>query len=156
MALLPLGTLFSAVRIPGRLVQAVIASADAEEIDDFLDEFLDGGPVICDPRGPRYYALVPASVPTTWRQAADDWRRSADVECLGRGSYLGVPRAHATDFRPQTLESYWSVAMASPGLLCPPLTVARLIAVGVHHLSGGEEAWPRDAPLSTCTRQCPV
>ncbi|MEU0739736.1 hypothetical protein [Streptomyces sp. NPDC006134] len=142
VALLPLGTLFSAVRIPGRLVQAVAATTEAEEIDDFLDEFLGGGPVICDPRGPRYYALVPASVPTTWRQAVDDWRRAADADCLGRGTWLGVPRVGATEFDSRALAGYWAVAVSSPGLLCPPLTVARLIAAGVHRLSEGEGPWP--------------
>ncbi|MYR40641.1 hypothetical protein [Streptomyces sp. SID5910] len=147
VALLPLGVLFSAVRIPGRLVQAVAGSASAQGVDDFLDEALDGGPVICDPRGPRYYALVPANVPATWRQAVDDWRRSADVDCLGRDTYLGVPRIDRTGFDPHTFAGYWAVAISSPGRLCPPLTVARLIAAGVHLLPDEREEWPACAPL---------
>jgi hypothetical protein len=132
VVLLPLGTLFSAIRIPGRLVQAVAASTKPEEIDAILDEALDSGPVICDPRGPRYYALVPASVPRTWTQAADDWR-VADVDCLGRGTYLGVPRLDAVQPASGTT-AYWSVPMPAPGVLCSPLKVARLIAAGAHWL----------------------
>ncbi len=132
VALLPLGTLFSAVRIPAALVQALAATTELPELDAFLEDALDGGPVICDPSGSRYYALVPASVPRTWRAAVDDWR-TQDVDALGRGSYLGVPRVDAVEPRP--LGTYWSVPMPSAAVLCPPLTVARLIAAGVHQLS---------------------
>ncbi|MGY0068664.1 hypothetical protein ACWZEH_18055 [Streptomyces sp. QTS137] len=134
IALLPLGTLFSAVRIPGCLVQAVTASADPKEADAFLDDALGGGPVICDPNGPRYYALVPAGVPATWRDAAEDWR-AHDVACLGRGTYLGVPRLDVVDVPEHRTVSYWSVPMVSTASLCSPLSVARLIAAGVHQLA---------------------
>ncbi|WP_171112096.1 MULTISPECIES: hypothetical protein [Streptomyces] len=131
VALLPLGTLFSAVRLPGALIQALVASRKSQDIDLFLEEALQG-PVICDPRGSRYYALVPASVPRTWRQAVDDWRAHA-VDCLGRDAYLGVPRVDAVEPRPY--ESYWSVPMPSAASLCAPLSVARVIAAGVHRLA---------------------
>lgn len=131
VALLPLGTLFSAVRLPGPLVEALAASRAPQDIDLFLDEALQG-PVICDPRGFRYYALVPANVPRTWRQAVDDWN-AHDVDCLGRDAYLGVPRVAAVEPRPY--ESYWSVPMPSAASLCAPLAVARLIAAGVHRLA---------------------
>lgn len=130
VALLPLGGLFSAVRIPARLVHAVAGSTAPEQVDDFLDECLEG-PVICSPRHQRYYALVPASMPRSWRQAADDWR-TQDVDCLGRGTYLGVPRVDTV--QPHPLDPYWSVSMPGPGTLCPPLSVARLIAAGRHQL----------------------
>ncbi|MFF9604894.1 hypothetical protein ACF1GY_21830 [Streptomyces sp. NPDC014684] len=98
------------------------------EADQFLDEALDGGPVICDPRGHRYYALVPASMPRTWHQAAEEWR-TREVDCLGRCVYLGVPRPDVD--RPGAVSaSYWSVPLASAATLCRPLTVARLIAAG--------------------------
>ncbi|MYR57488.1 hypothetical protein GTY54_15035 [Streptomyces sp. SID625] len=144
IALLPLGTLFSAVRIPAALVQTLAGSSMLSEIDAFLGEALHGDPVICDPRWGTYYALVPASMPVTWRPATDGWR-SRDVECLGRGAYLGVPRLTATTFRSYAAGTYWSVPMASPAELCASLTVARLIAAGVHRLAGAEreEAPPR-------------
>lgn len=139
VALLPLGTLFSAVRIPGRLIVALTASTEPDGIDAFLGQVLDG-PVICDPRGPRYYALVPTSMPTSWRKAVDDWR-AVTVDTLGRGTHLGVPRVDATRavWRPlgggrRTVDSYWSVPMSSAGVLCAPLNVARLIAASCHQL----------------------
>ncbi|WP_251075974.1 hypothetical protein [Streptomyces sp. ISL-12] len=147
VATLRLGALFSAVRIPGRLVQTVAASTDPLIIDRALADVLDGGPVICDVYGPRYYALVPASVPRTWQQAAEDWQ-SQGVECLGRGTYLGVPRLDAVSFPPVGARSYWSVPMASMASLCEPLAVARLIAAGLHGLDEDRAPWPTDAPLT--------
>lgn len=140
VSMLPLGTLFSAVRLPARLLLALVGGkAPSVDVDALLDEALDGGPVICDPHGRRYYALVPASMPSTWRQAVDDWR-VLDVDCLGRGSYLGVPRVDLTEFDPQTRMTYWSVPMSSAAMLCAPLGVARLIAAGRHELPGEPEA----------------
>jgi hypothetical protein len=129
VALLPLGTLFSAVRLPGRLVLAVAGTLVPTDVDAFLNEVLDGGPVICDVHGPRYYALVPGSMPEKWHRAVDDWR-PLGVDCLGRGTYLGVPRVDAVEFDPQAAASYWSVPMSSAAMLCTPLNVARLIAAG--------------------------
>ncbi|AMW11597.1 hypothetical protein A4E84_20125 [Streptomyces qaidamensis] len=137
VAMLPLGTLFSAVRIPGRLVVALTASTEAAQLDAFLGEALDGGPVICDPHHERYYAVVPASMPTTWHVAVDEWRTS-DVDCLGRGSYLGVPRPDVAGAPRRT--TYWSVPMDSAAALCRPLAVARLIAAGRHCLAAEPEA----------------
>ncbi|MEU9557110.1 hypothetical protein [Streptomyces fumanus] len=147
VTLFPLGDLFSAIRLPGRLVQALASSTDPVDADAFLADALDGNPVICDMQGPRYYVLVPASVPRTWHDAADDWRRD-DVECLGRNAYLGVPHPSATRFPERGIASYWSVPMASVGELCAPLTVARLIAAGVHVLADRETVWPVDTPLT--------
>ncbi|MFI6857011.1 hypothetical protein [Streptomyces sp. NPDC050416] len=130
VALLPLGTLFSAVRIPGRLLVALTGSTSTSELDEFMCHALDGGPVICDPHHLRYYALVPASMPRTWSQAVDDWR-SLDVDCLGHGSYLGVPRADAVEYT-RARATYWSVPMHTAATLCRPLKVARLIAAGRH------------------------
>ena len=132
VAMLPLGTIFSAVRIPGSLVFALTESTETSELDEFMRHALDGGPVISDPRYLRYYALVPASVPRTWHQAVDDWK-PLDVECLGHGSYLGVPRADAVECTPARA-TYWSVPIESAATLCRPLKVARLIAAGRHCL----------------------
>lgn len=139
ITLLRLGTLFSAVRLPLRLVLAVAGGRQpSQELDRILEEALEGGPVICDPAGRRYYALVPASMPRTWTQAADDWR-VMDVDCLGQGTYLGVPRPDRTEYDPETNSSYWAVPMPSAGSLCAPLTVARLIAVARHQLAEEQE-----------------
>ncbi|MFC7816901.1 hypothetical protein ACFUTR_19905 [Streptomyces sp. NPDC057367] len=135
ITLLPLGTLFSAVRLPQRLVLAVAGgTGPSAQVDAVLADVLAGGPVICDPHGHRYYALVPAGMPVTWHQAVDDWR-VMDVDCLGRDTYLGVPRLDLTSFDRRTYASYWSVPMPSMATLCAPLTVARLIAAGQHCLT---------------------
>ncbi|WP_063725457.1 hypothetical protein [Streptomyces sp. Tu 6176] len=46
----------------------------------------------------------------------------------------------AVTFRSYAAGTYWSVPMASPAELCAPLTVARLIAAGVHRMAGAEIA----------------
>ena len=137
LTMLPLGSLFSAVRIPGGLIAGLAGTAQAAQLDNFLRETL-GGPVICDPHFLRYYALVPASMPKTWHQALDDWR-TVDVDCLGRGSCLGVPRLDAVEWR-QPRASYWSVPMDSAAMLCPPMEVARLIAAGWRHVAPEADA----------------
>jgi hypothetical protein len=130
------GGLFSAVRLPGDLVQAAAASKRPDDIDDTLAELLSGGPVICDTRGPRYYALVPASVSRSWTDAVRDWQQ-AGIACLGVGTYLGVPRLDLVPSRPPRAVSYWSVPMESPGALCRPFAVARLIAYGMAQMTDG-------------------
>ena len=139
VAMLPLGTLFSAVRIPGSLIHALTGTLEPREVDPILAEALRGGPVICDPHRPSYYALVHASMPRTWRDAAEDWS-SMDVAVLGRDTHLGVPRVDAVALDPVTRASYWSVPMESAGMLCDRLAVARLIAAGRHVLEEGAEA----------------
>jgi hypothetical protein len=145
VALLPLGTLFSAVRIPRELV---LSAANVEEsgdylvdvmVDHFLFEALHGAPVICDLHQARYYALVPASMPAKWHKAAADWR-ALGVDCLGRGTLLGVPNVKAKKPDATKWASYWAVAMDSPGELCEPLAVARLIAAGQRRMAQECEA----------------
>lgn len=138
VAMLPLGTLFSAIRIPAAVVLASGRCRSHTDANQFLATVLDG-PVICDPRGHSYYALVPASTPRTWHEAADDWR-VVDVDVLGRGTLLGVPPLDRTEFEPVTAVSYWAVPMKSMGLLCNPLTVGRLIAAGRDLLAEGADA----------------
>ncbi|MEU2712947.1 hypothetical protein [Streptomyces sp. NPDC007205] len=128
VTLLPVGTLFAAARLPGALVHAVAASKKPADIDGFLKEVLEGGPVICDQHRDRYYALLPTSVPRTWHDAVRDWQAS-EVAVIGRGAYLGVPRLDADRSHPG-IDSYWAVPMDSPAVLCTPLHVARLIAAG--------------------------
>ncbi|MET9868897.1 hypothetical protein ABZZ16_22465 [Streptomyces sp. NPDC006386] len=138
VSMLPLGGLFSAVRIPERRLTALSTGIEAGCLDEFLAEALGGGPVICDPRFSRYYALVPASMLATLHQMAETWG-DLEVDCLGRGSYLGVPRLDAVN-REHAFASYWSVPMHSAGVLCNPLTVARLIAAGQHCVDTEPEA----------------
>ncbi|MFF8034938.1 hypothetical protein [Streptomyces sp. NPDC016626] len=140
VALLPLGGLFSAVRLPASLVHAVTCGhVSAEDVDAVLRDALGGGPVICDQDGGRYYALVPATMPQTWHQAAVDWRTD-DVDVLGRGAYLVVPRLDLTECDRGARRSYWSVPMVSADVLCRPLAVARLIAAARQQMPQEEEA----------------
>ncbi|WP_143098866.1 hypothetical protein [Streptomyces sp. yr375] len=110
--------------------------APSPALDEFLREVLVDTPVICDPRGLNYYAVVPANLPAMWHRAAAAWRY-VGVECLGRDSYVGVPRPDHTGFDPQTYSSYWAVPMAAMGRLGDASAVARLIAAGCHGLDEG-------------------
>lgn len=122
VALLPLGMRFAAVRIPSRLAYAAAASTEPVAVAEFLAQFLDDGPVICDPRHYRYYALVPASCAARWDHA--------EAECLGRGTHLGVPRVDAVGPDVPWWASYWAVPMPSAGILCDPFLVEELVGHG--------------------------
>lgn len=134
IALLPMGTLLSAVRLPMSLVAALGgAGMTAEELDALLAEVLDGGPVIADPRNRHYYALVPASMAKSWQSAADDWR-GLGVDLLGRNHHMGVPCVDLDHRDKLSTRSYWAVPMESAAELCVPLAVARLIAAASNRL----------------------
>lgn len=138
-AMLPLGGLIAAVRIPGRLLTALTGPEMTPlQTDEFLAHALGDGPVICDLRVPRYYFLVPGRMPATWRHAAEEWRWETDVEILGRDHYLAVPRLDAVDRDRAAGQAYWSVPMSSAGELCAPLAVARLIAAARHAMTEPE------------------
>jgi hypothetical protein len=134
VAVLPLGTQFSAVRIPRTVVLNSIRleTASNSTLDRFLTEMLWDGPVICDQHAQRYYALVPADTPLVWTAAAAEWPRLG-VEILGSDWHLGVPRLPAEDRYGPSPSSYWAVPMRRPGQLCEPVAVARLIATAVQY-----------------------
>jgi hypothetical protein len=52
------------------------------------------------------------------------------VECLGKGTYLGVPRTDRTELDEETRASYWVVPMAHPGALCTAADVLALVMAG--------------------------
>ncbi|MDH6215994.1 hypothetical protein M2283_003298 [Streptomyces pseudovenezuelae] len=88
VALLPLGGLFAAVRLPGELVHAAVDSTDADRVAAALKALLHG-PVIHDHRvaGATYYALI------NWGAGLiEQMEQTEDTLCLGEGAYLGVPR----------------------------------------------------------------
>lgn len=146
VVLLPLGTLFSAVRIPRQLVVSASRLEETEDdsylfdvmVDEFLCEVLHEGPVICDQHRERYYVLVPGSTPIRWQRAAAAWR-TLGVDCLGRDTHLGVPHLSANRARSDRGASYWAVPMPSPGVLCNPIDVARLVAVGKRRMAEADQ-----------------
>jgi hypothetical protein len=136
--MLPMGTLLCAVRMPARLVCAAAGQPEgpSPEVDAILDEVL-AGPVICDTRSHHYYALIGASAGALpkWQQPVRAWRHLG-VAFLGRGSYIGVPRADRV--QPAAYTSYWAVPSPGIGLLCALQDVARLIAAGERALEAGD------------------
>lgn len=110
IALLPLGRLFDAVRLPEDLVHRVAGLSDPVTVNAWLGWSLNSGPVIHDPGGRRYYALVPPGTAPHWRAPA--------AACLGTNTYLGVPRPDLTRCEEHGARSYWAVPLTRPGRLC--------------------------------------
>ncbi|WP_197972534.1 MULTISPECIES: hypothetical protein [Streptomyces] len=122
LALIPLGSAFAAVRLPYRIVHAAVESDDTYVVHGRLAQYLHGGPVIHDPGFCRYYALVPPGT-------ADAWPAPV-VECLGAGTYLGVPSTDRTEFDDSARSAYWLVPMTRPGRLCQAADVVTLVMLG--------------------------
>jgi hypothetical protein len=132
LAMIPLGRRFDAVRLPKLIVHVAAASDNPAVVEERLADYLCGGPVIHDPGCHRYYALVPPGTAATWQAPV--------VECLGDGTYLGVPRVDLTTLEERTpLASYWAVPMTEPDLLCKPAHVLSLAMVG-GCLTGDDES----------------
>ncbi|KOU46046.1 hypothetical protein [Streptomyces sp. WM6378] len=127
IALLALGRRFSAVRLADELVYAVAVGQGATAV---LRACLRG-PVIHDPRGRRFYALVPPSPsPRSLGPYATH---------LGLGHYLGVPRIG--DNEPDAAHaSYWAVPMSAPGALCDPIRLDQVIEAGTTALDSQAES----------------
>ncbi|MEU0058485.1 hypothetical protein [Streptomyces sp. NPDC006334] len=127
VALLRCGALFAAVRIDADLVHAAAGTSDDGEVNEYLAAVL-AGPVFRSQHRGRYYALVPASAAARreWRER----RYAPHAECLGLGSYVGVPRPDLD--RPDRHISYWCVPMSGPGDLCDAGAVSQLLGYGRH------------------------
>lgn len=132
VALLACGGIFSAVRIPARLVWAAADSCQLGAVDAFLGRRLDGGAVLMDVHAHLYYFLVPRSV--AGRREERDCR---GVEVLGRNAYLGIPATRLTEPRGR---SYWCVPMEAPGDLCYTDEVGELIRAGRASLAARDES----------------
>ncbi|MFI8889544.1 putative ATP-grasp-modified RiPP [Streptomyces paradoxus] len=120
VALLPLGRRFGAVRMPSEIVHAALQCEDQDRVGAELGRLLGGG-IIFDRRvaGGTYYALVEGHARLAWGD--DD-----AVTCLGRGTYLGVPRID----RRQPPGTYWVVPPRHEGELCPSRAVLDLLGAG--------------------------
>jgi len=127
VALLPLGDLFAAVRLPGELVYAAVGCEEPDQVTVALQEWLHG-PVIHGYRraGATYYALINWGVGVVQQVDQDE-----NAPCLGRGTYLGVPRID----RREPPGTYWVVPPRYDGDLCRPAAVRSLVATGRHELA---------------------
>ncbi|MFF3749838.1 hypothetical protein ACFYYH_05150 [Streptomyces sp. NPDC002018] len=123
-AVLRMGRIMDAVRMPQELVYAAIGSNTPAAVSRALAEILRG-PVICHP-GQWLYALVPPRTAETWR--------SPHAVVRGSGGWLGVPRPDLTE--PSAVSTYWAVPLARTGNLCNPEAVAKLLADGQSCLEG--------------------
>ncbi|GAA2421916.1 hypothetical protein GCM10010255_73510 [Streptomyces coeruleofuscus] len=134
VALLPLGERFAAVRMASDVVHAAVQSEDQERVAAALGELL-GGSIIYDRRvaGGTYYALV------DWH-AGLAWAYDGIVSCLGRGTYLGVPRID----RQRPPGTYWVVPPRYAGDLCRPCSVVGLVKTGHSRLTMEAERCPHD------------
>ncbi|MER7404068.1 hypothetical protein ABT373_16630 [Streptomyces sp. NPDC000070] len=132
MTQLRCGVLFAAISVPGNLVRAKAEAGKPEQVDAFLAETLQGGPVIYN-RTDHYYALTSPSIAARWQTPPDAYVRFGGqrLGCLGDDRYLGVPAPGESD--PCTaFIAYWSVPVAAPGELCDSITVLRVFNVGDH------------------------
>ena len=127
IAILALGRRLSAVRVTEDLVYAVTASTTVAHV---LRDVLHG-PVIHDPSGQRFYALVPPS--------PSSGSLGPYATYLGLGHFVGVPRVEDTE-PSRFLTSYWAAPMLRPGDLCDPIRLASMLTVGSDALASRDES----------------
>ncbi|MGW6528376.1 hypothetical protein [Streptomyces venezuelae] len=116
IALLPLGTRFNSVYLPGALVHFVAGTSDVDVAKQVFAELL-GGPVIHNRPQHQYYALVELTNAQRWTQ------EYPEAPMLGAGQFLSVPASDLTG--PTGL--YWTVRPRIVGDLCAIPSVAALV-----------------------------
>ncbi|MEU1075196.1 MULTISPECIES: hypothetical protein [unclassified Streptomyces] len=123
IALVPTGVRFDAVRLPAAVVHAAAGSEDPDAVAAFLARALGDGAVIHDAYGVGvwYYALVPPGTHSHWQVPG--------AECLGPGTWLGVPRPDLTA-RPGP---HWALPPGAVGTVC---TVDAVTDLGQDRLGG--------------------
>ncbi|WP_200302213.1 hypothetical protein [Streptomyces adelaidensis] len=121
VALLPMATRFSAVRLSSQLVHAAVGTHEPKALAEELAFRLDGA-VIHDSFsvGRAYYALVHWHAGLVWDN------NDNDAQCLGADAYLGVPRIE----RVAPPGTYWLVPPQYEGDYCRPEAVRRLVEQG--------------------------
>ena len=128
IAVLALGRRFAAVRLAEELVYTVTVGTDPTTVAGMLRDVLRG-PVIHDPRGQRFYALVPPS--------PSNGNLGTYATYLGLGHFVGAPRVEQTE-PSQFLTSYWAVPMLRPGDLCDPIRLDGMLAAESAGLMSGD------------------
>lgn len=148
IALVPIGRRFDAVRLPERLVFAALGTEGRSyaHTDFGLEDGL-GGPVIHDGHGRNYYAIVPAGTVREWRS------RAPGVECLGSGTYFGVPSVDVLEYD-ETHPVYWA-SLGGSSRFCEPASVSFLVRVGVARLAEIEESPHDGGSVSARTAKAP-
>lgn len=127
VTMLPTGKQFSAIKMSERLVLAAVGKDASDGVAERLASSLRG-PVIHDPPGRRYYALVPPGADARWAPCKN-------TEALGRGAFVGVPRPGITEPDGAGRASYWVVPMTTAGELCVRQAVVHFVALGRSRLA---------------------
>lgn len=107
IAVIPVGHLFGAVRIPEAVVYAAVESTDSDDVGVTLAQHLNG-PVIHDARGRNYYVLVRPEARVNWGPAI------LGVEHLATHTHLGVPAMDRCEHTERT-PIYWACPGIRPG-----------------------------------------
>ncbi len=131
VALLACGRTFDAVRVPCDLVRVATAATDDASAATVLRTALNGGPVFTDRTTRQTYALT---APGAWPPG-----RMPQVEHLGTGYYLGVPRPDLPTGRNRT---QWAGPVDR--YACPAAPLRALLARGLERLHRAEA--DADAP----------
>lgn len=126
------GGMFCALRVPVPLVEAVAGETDPPKVDAVLREVLNGAPSFRCNLGCSYYVLVRPTV-AAW------WDGRTEVECIGRGLELGVPRPDFVGYPGYTV-SYWAVPMTRPSQLGCGEDVTQMVSYG--RVLMGQEGTP--------------
>ncbi|MFF8412835.1 hypothetical protein [Streptomyces omiyaensis] len=121
VALLRCKLTFTAVRIPADIFLAAAGTTDRDEVADYLNAALDGGPCFFDATSRSFYVLTPLSTALKWDVP--------DTEVLGHDCFLGVPQTTITEPDPRCA-AYWVVPMGGPAALCDPEILRWLVTRG--------------------------
>jgi hypothetical protein len=123
LAPLACGRIFSAVRIPARLVWAAAGTQNLNGVNAFISWWFYTGAAFMDLHTLSCYALVRHTVPWRWSD-----RELPGVEHLGSDNHLQVPAPRLTESKGR---AYWCRPMESPGELCYMDEVAELVRTGL-------------------------
>lgn len=133
VAVLPLGASFEAV-----------VSSDRRLVDIALARALEG-PVIHDSRGRNYYALVEPGT-------SDRWSARSPVECLSRGTHLGVPDT-TVDRPSEGRPIYWASPPAPGAYFCRTAAVQLLVPIGAARIAEAVQETHQAAASSGLERE---